>query len=305
MLCTLPRAAVTAAAAGLVLAATSPALAGEVDAGTGTPVDTAPDAAADLGAPLYELTGSAHAVALTADRTFDAETVFGFAKPRGMRPTQGLGFKAGTYYVTADQGRGLSRMIGYRQSDDGGIEQVFDADDIPAGHAQAVDVVGDIAYITATELDETAVVAYSISRREVVRRYVVPGLNSGAVAGIDREGRQIVLVRGGAGRPHALRFYSLDTGALTKQVPIDVRDETQGLVAYGGKVLVLTTDDGPRNDPHGRTNHVTVYDEDGNTEKEVVLPTREEAEGLTVDRGTGRLMYGAHQSDRVVELVEQ
>ena len=263
---------------------------------------TVPDAA-HAGAPAYQLGGSALAVSASTDTTFGAKSVFGFAKPAGMQPTQGLGFKAGTYYITADQGGGRSRMIGYRRVSGGGIRRVFDSGDIAAGHAQTVDVAGSVAYLTSTEIASTGVVAYSLKTRKVVRRYSIPGLNSGAVAGIDRENKQIVVVRGGAGRPHVLRFYSLNTGALTKQVPIDVRDETQGIVAYGGKVMVLTTWDGPTNDPHGRRNHITVYDYDGHQRKQVTLPTREEAEGLTVDRGTGRLLYGAHQHDRVVEVV--
>ena len=295
MLRTLTRGTVAAAAAALVLTGT-----GAASAATGADVDTA---ASETSAAAYELTGSASAVALTGDTTFSAKTVFGFAKPAGMQPTQGLGFKAGTYYITSDQGGGMSRMIGYTRSSTGAFTRVFDSGNIPAGHAQTVDVAGDTAYITATEVASTGVVAYSISQRQVVRRYSIPNLNSGAVAGIDRENKQIVVVRGGAGRPHVLRFYSLETGVLTKEVPIDVRDETQGIVAYGGKIMVLTTYDGLYNDPHGRTNHVTVYDYDGKKLKEVLLPTKEEAEGLTVDRGTGRLLYGAHQTDRVLEVV--
>ena len=76
-------------------------------------------------------------------------------------------------------------------------------------------------------------------------------------------------------------------------------------MAYGGKVMVQTTWDGPTNDPHGRHNHRNVYDYDDHRRKQVTLPTREEAEGLTVDRGTGRLLIGSHQHDRVVEVLAE
>ena len=244
------------------------------------------------------LGGTASSLASSADTSYSNPLLYGFTKPSGMNATQGLGFKNGVFYVTSDEGGGKSRMIGLSYSG----KRVFDSGSISGGHAQAVDVVGDLAYITATGLSTTAIKAYSLSQRKFVRTYPLPKLNAGAVAAIDRDNNRIVVVRGGAGRPHYLTTISLSSGAVTRTVPISVAYETQGLTVANGKVMVLTTYDGPTNDPHGRTNWVTTYTMDGKQTKKVKLPVREETEGITVDRGTGRVFVGAHRGDRILEL---
>lgn len=244
------------------------------------------------------LGGTALSLAASSDTSYSNPLLYSFAKPSGMNATQGLGFKNGVFYVTSDEGGGYSRMIGMTYSG----KRVFDSGSIKGGHAQAVDVAGDNAYITATGLSTTAIKAYSLSQRRFVRTYPLPDLNDGAVAAIDRDNDRIVVVRGGAYRPHYLTTMSLSTGAVLKTVPISVNHETQGITVYAGKVMVLSTDDGPYNDPHGRTNYVTTYTMGGAMVKRVKLPVREETEGITVDRSNGRVFVGAHRVDRILEL---
>jgi glutamine cyclotransferase len=238
--------------------------------------------------------------ALTATPTtaFTTKNLMSVRKPNGMHGTQGLAYRQGVYYVTSDEYNGNSRLIGFTANG----TRVLDSGLIPGGHAQGVDVWGDTAYITSTGLATSAIKAYDIPSRQFTRTYPLPGLNGGAVAAIDRQHGQIVVVRGGAGNPHILITMSLATGAVLRTVPVKVGGETQGLTIYEGKAVILSTYDGD-NTPHGRRNELTVHDlATGTLTKTVPLAVHEETEGLTINRREGRVMLGAREHERIVEI---
>jgi len=200
------------------------------------------------------------------------------------------------HYVAYDVGKGMGRIAEYGPS--GRLLGVTKP--LPLGHSAEIGVRqrdGNLYVATGGPTQPTYVNVVNLQKQTVVRRYDLRALGPNGMVAFDNVHDRMVVFAGKSSGPYVIAFVSLN-GRVRSKVTIPNEGTPQGIEVLRGRILLYTSIRVSAT-VHSR---ITVLDLAGHLVRYIPVDLPGEAEGLSVDEGSGRVYVGVNKPNRLAVM---